>query len=114
MIAARAAPFHTQWWFLIIVALIGIIMILLVVTLLCYMSRRLVGVCVVMCVCVCVDLLVDVFMDVFVNVCVCVPVFVCAILIRVYRVTTHTFYNQFILEKKIIGPLKRLKTSWGF
>ncbi|ESO89015.1 hypothetical protein LOTGIDRAFT_106770, partial [Lottia gigantea] len=39
-IALKAKPFHTEWWFLVIVALAGVIMILIIVSLLCLVGRK--------------------------------------------------------------------------
>ena len=39
-VAQIAKPFHTEWWFLVIIALTGVIVILVIITLLCLLARR--------------------------------------------------------------------------
>ncbi|XP_067672270.1 protein sidekick-2-like isoform X1 [Haliotis asinina] len=39
-VAAVGKPFHSEWWFLVIIALTGVIVILIIISLLCLIGRR--------------------------------------------------------------------------
>ncbi|XP_076440901.1 protein sidekick-like isoform X2 [Babylonia areolata] len=39
-VASMAKPFHTEWWFLVIIALTGIIVILVIISVLCLLTRH--------------------------------------------------------------------------
>ena len=39
-VAQIAKPFHTEWWFLVIIALTGVIVILVIISLLCLLARH--------------------------------------------------------------------------